>query len=262
MDCQTTNSRDGLGQLDHTQCNTNHRDSALISPQASRNHQSSDPEAGSISNPDTLVGSGVLIPVWSLPPPTSMQRAVRTGGVIWRKTNGFMTPPLWASLISIMVALFQPLQHVIKVYLGPIHSAVTQAGDCSIPITLVVLGAYFNTPTDKSPIPSGASWYQRASLMSGLCIYLSTGGRKRGVGPLQAHVPRPVNGGEGRTVFVAILARMFVTPVLLVPLVVLGALRGSPDVLKEYALIAKVVVLITHSMPTVVLFLSSALCSY
>ncbi|KAI0245674.1 auxin efflux carrier [Lactifluus subvellereus] len=233
-DCQITTGRDELGQLDHTQCNINCRDSALISPWASRTHQSFDPEAGFISNPEILVGSGVPIPVWSLPPPTSMQCVVHAGGMVWRKTNGFMTPPLWASFLSIVVALTQPLQHVIKGYLGPVRSAVTQAGDCSIPITLVVLGAYFHMPTDKSePTPSGTSGWQRASLVSGLRRFFCIGGRKREIGPLQPHVLRPVNRGEGRTILVTILARMFVIPVLLAPLLVLGVLRGSLDVLKD-----------------------------
>ena len=94
----------------------------------------------------------VPVPVWSHED-TLPQRAARAGGTIWRRVTNFMTPPLWASVASLVVALYQPLQHFIRSYLRPFRGAITQAGDCSIPLTLVVLGAYFHRPPDKSKLP-------------------------------------------------------------------------------------------------------------
>ncbi|KAH9160570.1 hypothetical protein EDB89DRAFT_2081708 [Lactarius sanguifluus] len=107
-------------------------------------------------------------PAWSRPPLTFVQRAVSTGRSVWGKMTGFMTPPLWASVLSLVVALNQPLQDVLGVQLRPIRYAIAQAGDCSIPLTLVVLGAYFHRPPDKSEFPpSEANGQQQASLGRG-----------------------------------------------------------------------------------------------
>jgi predicted permease len=175
------------------------------------------------------------VPAWSHPP-TFPQRVVRAGGKIWTRTTGFMTPPLWASVISIVVALNQPLRHLFDGYLRPVRGAITQAGDCSVPITLVVLGAYFHTPTDRSaPLPSDESAVsQRTTFLSRLrkifCLHSKS---RKGAIRLRSHATRLENRGEGRTIFVTILARMFIVPLLLLPLVVLGALRGSPGVFEE-----------------------------
>ncbi|PVG01371.1 hypothetical protein CPB86DRAFT_812358 [Serendipita vermifera] len=55
----------------------------------------------------------------------------------------FMTPPLYAALLSLIVACIPPLQHVLDVHMLPVKGAISSAGNCSIPITLVVLGGYF-----------------------------------------------------------------------------------------------------------------------
>ncbi|KAL0574161.1 hypothetical protein V5O48_007789 [Marasmius crinis-equi] len=54
-----------------------------------------------------------------------------------------MTVPLWAALLSIIVALVPPFQHALDEHIRPVKGALTGAGNCSIPVTLVVLGAYF-----------------------------------------------------------------------------------------------------------------------
>ena len=189
-------------------------------------------------------GSGhedIPAPAWSLPPPIFVQRVTRAGGTIWRRTTAFMTPPLWASVISIAIALNQPIQHLFDGFLWPLRGAINQAGDCSIPITLVVLGSYFHTPADKSAqLSSGApvDW-QQASVSSRLrkifCLHSES---QKGAIRLESHGTRLVKRGDGKTIFVAILARMFIVPLLLLPLVVLGALRGSPAVFQEYVLTA------------------------
>ena len=204
--------------------------------------QCSDPGGTPISNSDG--GSeheDIPVPAWSLPAPTLVQRLTRAGGTIWRRTTAFMTPPLWASVISIAIALNQPIQHLFGEVLRPVRGAINQAGDCSIPITLVVLGSYFHTPADKSAQLSSdapVDW-QRASASSRLrkifCLHSES---QKGAIHLELHGTRLVNRGDGKTIFVAIFARMFIVPLLLLPLVVLGAVRGSPAVFQEYVLTA------------------------
>jgi hypothetical protein len=64
-------------------------------------------------------------------------------------------------LISLFVALCRPLQHVLEVHLHlvQLEGAITHAGNCPIPITLVVLGAYFYRPSCKTrDTPFKNSW--------------------------------------------------------------------------------------------------------
>lgn len=56
--------------------------------------------------------------------------------------NAFMTAPLWAAVLSLVVALISPLQAFID-SLEPVVGALQTSGACSIPLTMVVLGAYF-----------------------------------------------------------------------------------------------------------------------
>jgi predicted permease len=185
----------------------------------------------------------VPVPVWSLKN-TLAQRAARAGGMIWRKVTNFMTPPLWASVASLVVALYQPLQHFTGSYLRPLRGAITQAGDCSIPLTLVVLGAYFHRAPDKStkPPPSDDLEFRRATPLSQLRrIFCLKSDNQMGAIRLHTDTSQLGNSGEGRMVFAIILARMFIVPLLLLPLVVLGALRGSPGVFKEYVLAISII---------------------
>lgn len=263
---------DGRGEpgLDHAWRNASRRDHVPIlqpvpyTPRVSRVPQPSDSE----TTPAFNSGIGpeyedIPVPAWSRPT-TFMQRIVRAGSRIWRRVTGFMTPPLWASVLSLVVALHQPLQHFLYWYLRPVRGAITQAGDCSIPITLVVLGAYFHTPTDKSELSrsDGPEW-QRVTLVSRLrkIFCLDTEGCKGFINP-QSHVQRLGNRGEGRTIFVVILARMFITPLLLLPLVVLGALRGSPGVFNEYvpAIDTAVSTIYNVSTPVQSLYLAKCFC--
>ncbi|PWN26693.1 hypothetical protein BDZ90DRAFT_227476 [Jaminaea rosea] len=55
---------------------------------------------------------------------------------------GFMTPPLWAAVLSLVVALIQPLQRLLD-SIDPLVGALENSGACSIPLTMLVLGAYF-----------------------------------------------------------------------------------------------------------------------
>jgi len=192
-------------------------------------------------------GYGAPGPAWSRPPLTFMQRVIRTGRSTWRKVNDFMTPPLWASVLSLVVALNQPLQHVLGVQMRPLRDAITQAGDCSIPLTLVVLGAYFHHPPEKSEFPPPESNGQQVSLVDNLRRIFSLEGWKD-----PSHARRARSRDEGRTVFVSILARMFVAPALLLPFVVFGRLQSYPLVIRDPVFIISNVLLMA-SPPAVTL---------
>jgi len=183
-------------------------------------------------------------PAWSRPPLTFVQRAVRTGRSIWRRVNNFMTPPLWASVLSLVVALNRPIQHGLEGHLPPVRYAIAQAGDCSIPLTLVVLGAYFDCPSDKSELPPCESdGKQQASPVGRFRKIFRLEGQKEDRGT-QSHATRLRNRGEGKTVVVSILARMVVAPALLLPLVVFGQLQGYPRVFRDPVFILSLVILI------------------
>ena len=97
----------------------------------------------------------------------------------------------------------------------PLNRAIKTAGKCAIPITLVVLGAYFHDPAleedegkvvlhGRSPNPPQSTWRRIFSMRDTVSENP----------PQSKKQPRP---GETKTVVLAILARMIVTPLLLVP---------------------------------------------
>jgi auxin efflux carrier family protein len=171
------------------------------------------------------------IPVWSRPP-TFLQRVRRSACTVWKKVTDFMSPPLWASLVSLLVALNPPLQHVLEVHMQPVQEAITQAGNCSIPITLVVLGAYFHRPPEQQLqlTPSSTRSWGSASFASSMREIFRLKGREE---DRRSYATQRVRTGEGRTIFVAILARMVVVPALFLPLIVMGAIQDHPPVFKE-----------------------------
>ena len=194
----------------------------------------SNEEATSVFESDSDSDDDELrMPVWARPPPTFLQRVKRTTRSVWKSVTNFLTPPLWASLISLFVALCQPLQHVLEAHLHPVQGAITHAGNCSIPITLVVLGAYFYRPPAKTvsvPSSSAARGRRKASFTSSVREIFRLKGREEGRQPGSSHRTK---SGEGRTIFVSIFARMFVVPLVFLPLMAIGALRNHPPVFQE-----------------------------
>ena len=226
----------------------------------------SDPEATPtiVSSDIGSEDEDVPVRVWSHRK-TFAQRAVCAGGTIWRRMTDFMTPPLWASVVSLVVALNEPLQHFIGIYLWPVRGAITQAGNCSIPLTLVVLGAYFHRPADLPPPCESDDdlGFQRATrpLSQLRRIFCLESEGRAGAVRMQTHTSSQLgDSGEGNTIFAIILARMFIVPLLLLPLVVLGALRGSPGVFKEYVLAVDIIVSTAYHVPTPVRSLYSVRC--
>jgi predicted permease len=112
----------------------------------------------------------------------------------------------------------------------PLQGAITQAGNCSIPVTLVVLGAYFHRPPENSESPpSNAHNWRNASFASSLREIFRLKDREEG----RQNTLHPIRQGEGKTIFVAILARMVVVPALFLPFIVIGALHDRPPVFQE-----------------------------
>ncbi|KAL0067452.1 hypothetical protein AAF712_005439 [Marasmius tenuissimus] len=152
------------------------------------------------------------------------RHAKRRVARVWLTFNEFMTVPLWAALLSIIVALVQPFQHALDVHMQPVKGALTSAGNCSIPITLVVLGAYFypEKKDEASVEPTGSNPPGQTDLESSSSSTLIQQMRDvlHGGKPAQA---RPTGTGETKTVFIAVFSRMILTPVLLMPLMAWAA---------------------------------------
>ncbi|KAJ3506245.1 hypothetical protein NLJ89_g6982 [Agrocybe chaxingu] len=110
----------------------------------------------------------------------------------------------------------------------PLNNAINTAGKCAVPLTLVVLGAYFYVPPPEGSDTTNAEERR-----------LSRSERKRqsrtfvemvkdtfGIPRYQRSSTPPakkkeaLKPGETKTVVLAVAARMIITPVLLVPLMV------------------------------------------
>lgn len=146
----------------------------------------------------------------------------------WKKLYEFMTVPMWAAIASLVVACVKPMQHALENHMQPVKGSLVAAGNCSIPVTLIVLGAYFYVPKttenmDKLPKTNGHSSSisparreasessvatLRESLKDAFRLRAFKKSATRDVGPRK---------GESKTVIVAIVSRMILTPALILP---------------------------------------------
>jgi len=131
---------------------------------------------------------------------------------IWIAIRTFMTAPLWAALLSLIVAVTEPLKHALEYHMQPLNRAINTAGKCAIPLTLVVLGAYFHEPSPEGDngkrVVHKHDQYE-SSWRRIFCLFRTPRDSSQ-----PKNLPRP---GETKTVVLAILARMILTPLLLVP---------------------------------------------
>ncbi|KAL1408447.1 hypothetical protein Q8F55_005259 [Vanrija albida] len=132
----------------------------------------------------------------------------------WNTFNSFMTVPMWSALISIGIALIPSFQ----AWLGgikPFVQAVKSAGQCSIPVTLVVLGAFFYTPPQPIALDTEERPKSIRGYIEGKIHKLAGGGSEATRGPSYP--------GENKTVFVACVSRMIVVPLIFLPFIALMA---------------------------------------
>ncbi|KAF7986364.1 hypothetical protein HWV62_35378 [Athelia sp. TMB] len=161
---------------------------------------------------------------------SALRRARRRAGRAWGTFSEFMTVPLWAAVLSLVVACIRPLQHLLEEHAQPIKGSLASAGNCSIPVTLVVLGAYFYAP----PAPGARR--------RGLREMIGWKTRSGSASPQQKPVERP---GETRTVVIAIAARMVLVPLLLMPLMALSTLYDWQAVFEDPVFVVANVLLIS-----------------
>lgn len=157
----------------------------------------------------------------------------------WHAFLGFMTVPTWAALLSIVIALIPPVQAKLA-EIRPLTAAIKSAGQCSIPVTLVVLGAFFYTPPsiqlpEDEPKPTTITDYFGRKFRS-----------------LKSSDLEPKYPGEGRTVLVACLSRMIIVPILFLPLIALIA-RYDPFLAAEDPVFILCAVLLVSSPPALTL---------
>ncbi|KIP06466.1 hypothetical protein PHLGIDRAFT_90850 [Phlebiopsis gigantea 11061_1 CR5-6] len=169
--------------------------------------------------------------------------------------NKFMTVPLWAALASLVVACIQPLQHTLEQHVKPIKGALTQAGNCSIPLTLVVLGAYFYSPPDPEEMRSRAALptnQRRGRSLSTTWSQLSLVDnvremfkmRKRSPSETRSRNHGKLRPGESKTVVIAVLSRMIITPLLLLPVMALSTRFNLQEVFDDPVFVVSNVLLI------------------
>lgn len=149
----------------------------------------------------------------------------------------FMTMPLYSAVISLVVAMIPPLQKAVS-SIEPLVGALETAGACSIPLTMVVLGAYFYQESDappqkhdrgpgsggstlvnpvhksRKPIPfrngeQGLNGQQSQSMESPL--------DRQDTDPSESQKKSKQRSMERRTVAVAVGSRMLLTPIILLP---------------------------------------------
>jgi len=156
-----------------------------------------------------------------------------------------MTAPLWAALASFIVACVAPLQEFLKHDVDPIKGALNNAGHCSIPLTLVVLGAYFysSPPEEDTDLSrrrestrSDSTLSFAGSLRSMLKLTDTSRGKQR---------PRNNEAGETKTVIIAIASRMIITPALLMPLIALCANSDWHEVFDDPVFVVSNVLLVS-----------------
>ncbi|GAA5959586.1 hypothetical protein JCM3765_007206 [Sporobolomyces pararoseus] len=140
-----------------------------------------------------------------------------------RGLKDFMTVPLWAALLSLVVACIPPLQHTLD-KIEPLKASLRSAGACSVPITLITLGAYFYAPSApattsmiNTPEDSPEARVIHKSFSTQLLDRLRSPFASPGPSSSNSVSERRASSGANRTVIVAVLSRMIIVPLILIP---------------------------------------------
>ncbi|GAA5987970.1 hypothetical protein JCM5350_007839 [Sporobolomyces pararoseus] len=140
-----------------------------------------------------------------------------------RGLKDFMTVPLWAALLSLVVACIPPLQHTLD-KIEPLKASLRSAGACSVPITLITLGAYFYSPSAptttsmiNTPEDSPEARVIHKSFSTQLLDRLRSPFASPSPSSSNSVSERRASSGANRTVIVSVLSRMIIVPLVLIP---------------------------------------------
>ncbi|TIA93187.1 hypothetical protein E3P99_00323 [Wallemia hederae] len=179
----------------------------------------------------------------------SVKPVTKVLSTAWSHIMSFMTPPLWAAFVSLVIALIRPLQATLD-KATPLRGAIKSAGNVSVPLTLVVLGAYFysSSPeakptTVQAPIDQmeGDLQRRRPSFVNSVQSFFTSG--VLDITKPRTHVNKDQRG-EKRTIFVAVVARMIITPAILLPLFLWDDLTRNHKVLDDPVFVVSACLLI------------------
>lgn len=142
----------------------------------------------------------------------------------WHVFLDFMTVPLWAALLSFIIVLLPSLQNFVK-SMDPFVDAVEQLGQCSVPMSILVLGSYFHESEEDEPNATN----HRSMLSAGDDVYDE---REHAA---EAEWEKRMTW---RTIIAASTSRMIVTPLLMLPLVAYVCLTNDTKVVGDPVFIA------------------------
>ncbi|KIK68644.1 hypothetical protein GYMLUDRAFT_728995 [Collybiopsis luxurians FD-317 M1] len=201
---------------------------------------------------------------YSIPEPPSAIQAYLLHPLLtfWHGFTDFMTVPLYAAFLSIIVAMVPAMQHALEVHLYPIKGALESAGSCSIPVTLVVLGAYFYKVKDVSEeirdvVPTRVEGVQEAGVIPNgqgasssavehvRDLFKKLNPKNRRPPSLLSQESDVTFPGETRTVLISVISRMVLTPMILMPLVALAAKEDWHHVFEDPVFVVSNVLLVS-----------------
>ncbi|CAE6427043.1 unnamed protein product [Rhizoctonia solani] len=156
--------------------------------------------------------------------------------------NEFMTIPMYAAVASLIVACVPPMQHALDKHMQPVKGALLNAGSCSIPVTLIVLGAYFYRPKEDTDVATTAGRVSASSsttLIGNWRDNLRLGSLTKGSEDASKYP------GETKTVFIAVLSRMVITPLVLLPLMAVFTTFDVHELFVDPVFVVSIVLLIS-----------------
>ncbi|CAE6386351.1 hypothetical protein RSOLAG1IB_02537 [Rhizoctonia solani AG-1 IB] len=202
-------------------------------------------DVGDVGQDDEWGSTQQLLPRVATTPTSSrlqslIRRAKRRVMRFLKGLNEFMTIPMYAAVASLIVACVPPMQHALDKHMQPVKGALLNAGSCSIPVTLIVLGAYFYRPKEDAdaaarPVSVSSSttlvgnWRENLRLSS-----LTKGSEDASKYP-----------GETKTVFIAVLSRMVITPLVLLPLMAVFTTFDIHELFVDPVFVVSIVLLIS-----------------
>ncbi|EUC66737.1 endoplasmic reticulum auxin efflux carrier protein [Rhizoctonia solani AG-3 Rhs1AP] len=209
---------------------------------------SSDESLGDAGQDDEWGSSRPLLPHATTAPTSSrlqslLRRGKRRVMPFLKGLNEFMTIPMYAAVASLIVACVPPMQHALDKHMQPVKGALLNAGSCSIPVTLIVLGAYFYRPKEEAaegvatgmPVSASSSTTMIGNWRDNLRLSSLTKGSDE-----VSKYP-----GETKTVFIAVLSRMVITPLVLLPLMAIFTTFDIHELFIDPVFVVSIVLLIS-----------------